>query len=89
MGWLTEGSASTAIEAGIKNLNDDQVSEIIKTDKGWHLVVIVSRKPSERKGYAEIKDRIKQKFLAKKMTIYLQEVTTKHPLQWNIEEHVE
>lgn len=88
MGWLAEDSASEQIEAGLKNLKDNQVSEIIKTDKGWHLVVIVSRKPSERKTYAEIKDRVRQKFLAEKMTVYLQEVTKRHPLQWKIESHI-
>jgi len=89
MGWLTEGKGSREIEEGIKDLKDNEVSEIIQTDKGWHLVVIVNRKPSERKGYVDIKDRVKQKFLAEKMTVYLQEVTEKHPLQWKIDEYIE
>lgn len=88
MGWLTEGKGSKEIEAGIKHLKDNQLSEVIKTDKGWHLVVIVNRKPSERKAYAEIKDRVRQQFLAEKMTAYLQEVTAKHPLQWKLDEHI-
>ncbi len=88
MGWLTEGKGSKEIEAGIKHLKDNQLSEVIKTDKGWHLVIIVNRKPSERKAYSEIKDRVRQRFLAEKMTVYLQEVTTKHPLQWKIDEHI-
>ncbi len=88
MGWLTKGKGSKEIEEGIKHLKDNEVSEVIQTNKGWHLVVIVNRKPSERKGYADIKDRVKQKFLAEKMTVYLQEVTEKHPLQWKIAEHL-
>lgn len=88
MGWLTEGNAAKEIEDAIKNLKDNEVSEIIKTDKGWHLVVIVSRKPSEQKSYVDIKDRVRQKFLAKKMTVYLQEVVAKHPLEWKIADHI-
>jgi peptidyl-prolyl cis-trans isomerase C len=88
MGWLTEGKGSKEIEEGIKHLKDNEVSEVIQTDKGWHLVVIANRKSSERKGYADIKDRVKQKFLAEKMAVFLQEVTEKHPLQWKIAEHV-
>ncbi len=88
MGWITEGQGSKDIETGIKGLKDNQLSEIIKTDKGWHLVMIVNRKPSERKTYPEIKDRVRQKFLAEKMTAYIEEVTTKHPLQWKINEHI-
>ena len=89
MGWLKEGSAAEEIEAAINNLQDNQVSEITKTDKGWHLVTIVNRKPSERKDYAAIKDRVRQKLIAEKMSTYLQEVTAKHPLQWQISDHIE
>lgn len=88
MGWLKEGSASKEIELAIKNLKDNEVSKIIKTDKGWHLIIIVNRKPSERKDYAAIKDRVRQKLIAEKMTGYLQEVMAKHPLQWKIDEHI-
>ena len=88
MGWLKEGNASTEIDEAIKDLKDNELSEIVKTDKGWHLIVIVNRKPSERKDFAAIKDRVRQKFLAKKMTAYLQEVMAKHTLQWQIDDHI-
>lgn len=89
MGWLKEGSASQEIEAGIKDLQDNELSAVIKTDKGWHLVIIVNRKPSERKEYAAIKDRVKQRFIAEKMTVYLEEVMAKYPMQWKIADYVE
>ncbi len=89
MGWLKEGSAATEIDNAIKNLKDNEVSEIVQTDKGWHIIVIVNRKPSERKDYAAIKDRVRQKLIAKKMTVYLQQVVAKHPLQWQIENNIE
>ena len=89
MGWLKEGSAATEIENAIKNLKDNEISEIVQTDKGWHLVVIVNRKPSERKDYAAIKDRVRQKLIAEKMTVYIQQVVAKHPLQWQIEDNVD
>ncbi len=88
MGWLKQGSASKEIEQALKNLKNNEVSGIVKTDKGWHLIIIVNRKPSERKDYEAIKDRVRQKFIAEKMTVYLQEVIAKHPLQWLIDERV-
>lgn len=88
MGWLKQGNASKEIETAIKDLKDNELSEIVKTDKGWHLIVIVNRKPSERKDYAAIKDRVRQKLMAEKMTAYLQEVMAKHTLQWHIDEHI-
>lgn len=86
MGWLTEQSATPEIEKAIKNLKDNEVSEIINTEKGWHLVVIVNRKPAEHKDFAAIKDRVRQKLIAEKMTEYLRQVTEKYPLQWKIAE---
>ena len=88
MGWLKEGSASKDIEVALKNLKDNEVSPVIKTDKGWHLVVIINRKPSEQKNYAAIKDRVRQKLLAEKMTVYLKQVVAKYPLQWHIDEQI-
>ncbi len=84
MGWLTEGSASPAIEEALKSLKDNEISPIIKTDKGWHIITIVSRKPSENKDFNAIKDRVRQKLIAEKMTTYLKYVTDKYPLQWHI-----
>ncbi len=89
MGWLKQGSASKEIEQALKNLKDNELSEIVKTDKGWHLITIVNRKPSERKDYEAIKDRVRQKLIAEKMTVYLQEVMARYPLQWQIDEHIE
>jgi len=88
MGWLKEGDGSKEIEQAIKNLKDNELSEIVKTEKGWHLIVIINRKPAERKNYAAIEDRVKQKLIAEKMTAYLQQVTAKYPLQWKIDEHI-
>ncbi len=86
MGWLTEGSAAPAIETALKNLQDHQISDIIETEKGWHIVTILNRKPSEQKTFAEIFDRVRQKFISEKMTGYLKRVTQKYPLQWHIAE---
>ncbi len=88
MGWLTEGRGSEQIEQALKNLKDNELSEIVETDKGWHLITIVNRKPSERKNFAAIKDRVRQKLIAEKMTAYLQQVTAKYPLQWHIDNHI-
>ncbi len=87
MGWLTEGSGSPEIEAALKQLKNDEISPIIKTKKGWHIITIVDRKPAEQKNYNAVKDRVKQKLLAEKMTAYLKQITEKHPLQWQIPQH--
>ncbi len=82
MGWLTEGSASPEIEQVLKQLKDNEISPVVETAKGWHIITIVNRKPAEQKNFAEIKDRVRQKLLAEKMTDYIQQVTARYPLKW-------
>ena len=88
MGWLKEGSGAEAIERVLKDLPDHRVSEPIQTAKGWHLVMIVNRKPSEQKNFAAVKDRVKQQLIAEKMKEYLETVTAKYPLEWKINDHL-
>ncbi len=88
MGWLKQGSAAKEIENAINKLKDNEISEIIKSDKGWHLITIVNRKPAEHKNYASIKDRVREKLIAEKMAYYLKVVTEKYPIQWKIEDHI-
>ncbi len=82
MGWLTEGSGSPEIEKVLPKLKDNEISPVIKTAKGWHIITIVSRKPAEQKNFNDIKDRVRQKLLAEKITAYIQQVTERYPLKW-------
>ncbi len=87
MGWLPEGSAMPEIEQVLKKLPDQQVSPAIQTAKGWHLVMIVNRKSSEKKSYSEVKDRVRQQFIAFKMADYLKQVNERFPITWKIDLH--
>ncbi|WAK00793.1 peptidylprolyl isomerase [Methylobacter sp. YRD-M1] len=88
MGWLQEGSGFDAIEQVLKRLPDNQVSDVIQTPKGWHLVMITARKPAERKEFAAIKDRVRQALIAEKMTAYLEQIMAKYPLDWQMQDHI-
>lgn len=85
MGWMREGSGFAAIETALKDLPDNQVSDVIATDRGFHLVIIVQRKPAEEKSFAAVKDRVEQALLAEKMDVYLDRLMAKHPVQWLIQ----
>ncbi len=85
MGWMREGSGFPAIEAALQDLPDNQVSEIVETDRGYHLVIIVQRKPAENKSYAAVRDRVERALLAEKMDAYLRQLMAKHPVQWQMQ----
>ncbi len=84
MGWLYEGTGMPEIEERLKDLPDGEVSPVIGTQKGYHLVMIVSRKPSEQKAFVAIKDRVRQALITEKMPEYLKTVMARHPLEWKI-----
>jgi peptidyl-prolyl cis-trans isomerase C len=86
MGWLKENSATPDIEKALKNLPNGKVSDIINTSKGFHLVMVVDRKPSERKSFAAVKDRVKRALIDEKMSPYMKLLTAKHPAQWQIDD---
>ncbi len=85
MGWMREGSGFAAIEAALQDLPDNEVSDVIATDRGFHLVIIVQRKPTEQKSFAAVKDRVKRALKTEKMDAYLDRLMAKHPVQWLIQ----
>lgn len=83
MGWLPEGSAIPAIEAALATLKDGEISEVIETPKGFHLVTIVERKPGEQKPFAAIGDRVRRALLLERMPAWLRQVMTRHRIAWS------
>ncbi len=87
MGWLRQGSGVAAIEQALQDLPDGEVSEIVETAKGFHLIIITARKAPERKDFAAVEDRVKRALLSEKMDTYMTELMARHPLQWQIADH--
>lgn len=87
MGWLAENSGMPEIEAQLDGLADGEVSPVIKAAKGYHLVMIVNRKPAERKDFKAIQDRVKQALIAEKLPAYLKEIMANSALEWSIPNH--
>ncbi len=89
MGWLPEGSGMPQIESALKGLKDGQVSQVIQTPKGFHLVMIERRIPGRQQTFGEIEDRVERALMQEKMAPYLQELAKRYPIQWTMEDHVE
>lgn len=89
MGWLKAGSGMPQIEAALQTLADGEVSEVIETPKGFHLVMIVTRKPGETQQFSAIEDQVRRAVLQENMTPYMAELMTRHPVQWTMADHAE
>jgi peptidyl-prolyl cis-trans isomerase C len=84
MGWLKEGEGLPEFELRLKNMADGEVSGIIKTSKGYHLLTVLERRPGKTRKFEDMKDKIRQAIINDKLVGYLESLNTKYPVEWNI-----
>ena len=84
MGWFKEGTGMPVIENAIRKLKDGEVSDVIKTPKGYHLVTVLERKPGETRPLAAMRDKVRQLLIEEKRTAYLQKLQDKYHVVWNV-----
>ncbi len=84
MGWLRAGTGMPEIETAIAELPDGQVSQVIHTDKGYHLVVILERKPGKQLDFEGIEDRVRQEMVSEHLPAYLQDLEKRYQVAWNL-----
>ncbi|MBN2700990.1 MAG: peptidylprolyl isomerase [Methylohalobius sp. ZOD2] len=86
MGWLPAGIGMPPIEQALAALPDKTVSEVIETPRGFHLVMIVDRRPGEQKRFAAIEDRVRRAMLAEKFPDYVAQLLDRHSVRWQLSE---
>ncbi len=84
MGWQMEGKGHPAIEQAIANLQDEQVSEVIETPAGFHLVTILERRPGGQKSYLSIRDRVRQLWITEQMAKYMSNLAEQYQVVWHV-----
>ncbi len=84
MGWQRAGEGMPQIERALAELPDNTVSRIIETPKGFHLVMIVDRRPGEQKPFVAIKDRVRRAFLAERLPAFLESLQKRYPVRWHM-----
>jgi peptidyl-prolyl cis-trans isomerase C len=84
MGWQLEGRSHPAIEAGIKELADNQISEVIETPMGFHLVTILERRPGGQKRYDAVRDRVRQIWITEHMAGYMSQLGERYQVVWHV-----
>jgi len=84
MGWVIEGQGMPELEAAVAGLEEGQVSEVVATPKGFHLVTVLERMPGGQKTFAGIKDRVKQLYIGEKLAQYTADLGKKYNVVWNV-----
>lgn len=84
MGWLKEGEGNPEFELRLKNMADGEVSDIIKTSKGYHLVTVLERRQGKTRRFSEMKDKVRQAIINDQLAVYLKVLNEKYPVDWKI-----
>ncbi len=84
MGWLKEGEGLPEFELRLKNMADGEVSDIVKTAKGYHLITVLERRPGKDRKFEEMKDKVRQAIINDELVAYLQHLNEKYPVEWKI-----
>lgn len=87
MGWVKAGRGLPEIERVAAGLADGEVSEVIETPLGFHIVTILERRPGEKRPYGMVRDKVRQAYLTERMGAYLAELTGRYPVVWKIRDH--
>ena len=86
MGWIQQGRGVPEIEAILKDLKDNELSPIIKTAHGFHLITILKRQAGKKVAFQSMKDKLRQRILSEKMNVYLKALQEKHKITWHVME---
>ena len=84
MGWLAAGSGYPALEDALKRLKDGEISEPVETPRGCHIVMIQERQPSRQRGFADVRDEVRQALISEHAAAYLKRLANKYPVKWNL-----
>jgi peptidyl-prolyl cis-trans isomerase C len=81
LGYFSRGQMVKPFEDAAFAMQPGEVSEIVKTRFGYHLIEVTDKKPETTVAYDEIKDRLgqylKQQKLQKEMALYVETLKSK------------
>ncbi len=86
LGWVKEGQGNPAVEAQLKKMADGEVSPILKSPLGYHLVTVLERRPGEVRPFEKMKDRVRQALIQEKFSRYLAALEKKYGVEWMLAE---
>ena len=85
IGTFSRGQLIPEFEEACKSLNPGQMSGVIKTSLGYHVILLTDRKQAHIRPLGEVKDPIRQRLIAQRqqrqIETFVQELRTKAQIQ--------
>jgi len=66
LGWFSRGSMLPEFENEAFALKEGQISPIVKTKFGYHIIKLTGKRPAGQRSFEEVKDQIKQALIPQK-----------------------
>jgi peptidyl-prolyl cis-trans isomerase C len=74
LGWFGKGSMVPAFEKAALALKEGQISDIVKSDFGFHIIKLTGKRPAGIRPYEEVKDQIKGAIMPTKQQEVFQKI---------------
>jgi peptidyl-prolyl cis-trans isomerase C len=84
IGWITEGRGTPELLKVLVTIKDDQVSDVIATPSGYHLITVLERRIGKQKPYEDVQERVKQMMINQNLPAYLGELEKRYPVTWAV-----
>lgn len=84
MGWIREGRGHPDLDRAIAGLEDGAISGVVQTPQGFHILTVLERRPGGQRGYAAIRDKIRQLMIGERLAPYLAALEKKYGVSWEV-----
>lgn len=74
LGWFGKGTMVPAFEKAALALKEGQVSDVVKSDFGFHIIKLTGKRPAGIRPFDEVKDQIKAAILPSKQQEVFQKI---------------
>jgi parvulin-like peptidyl-prolyl isomerase len=68
----------------LEKLPDNQISEVVKTQRGYHLLLIQAREAAVQKPFEAVRDRVRQAMLNERFPVFLKSLEERYPVEWKL-----
>lgn len=74
LGWFSKGAMVPVFEKTALSLKEGQVSEVVKSDFGFHIIKLTGKRPAGTRPFDEVKDQIKAALMPSKQQEIFQKI---------------
>jgi peptidyl-prolyl cis-trans isomerase C len=74
LGWFGKGSMVPAFEKAALALKEGQISDVVKSDFGFHIIKLTGKRPAGIRPYEEVKEQIKGAIMPSKQQEIFQKI---------------